>query len=127
MWLSLPIYTGVYRDSSIFIYLYMLILSLAVVCVVLMMQKASSTNLCCHLQSRSAGAKQLLEKLGPGAVFISSSNDCSVMAGQGTIAVELLEQVTIRTCTCIIPVLYPYSAGLLLEIVSRGREELFKY
>ena len=44
-------------------------------------------------QSRGAATKRVLEKLGPGAMFISSANDSNIMAGQGTIAVEFLEQV----------------------------------
>lgn len=48
------------------------------------------------LQSRSAATKKLLEELGPGAVFISSANEANIMAGQGTTAVEFLEQVCSR-------------------------------
>ena len=49
---------------------------------------------CIILQSRSAATNKLLEELGSGAVFVSSSNDANIMAGQGTIAVEFLEQVS---------------------------------
>lgn len=45
------------------------------------------------LQSRIKTADELLAKLGPGAVMIPSSNHVDIMAGQGTIAMELLEQV----------------------------------
>ena len=45
------------------------------------------------MQSRSAATKKLMEELGPGAVFISSANDAKIIAGQGTVAVEFLEQV----------------------------------
>ena len=50
---------------------------------------------CIHIfhQSRGAATKVVLEKLGPGAMFISSANNSDIMAGQGTIAVEFLEQV----------------------------------
>lgn len=49
-----------------------------------------------QLQSRGAAAREVLAKLGSGAVFMSSANDSNIIAGQGTIAVELLEQVGIR-------------------------------
>ena len=39
--------------------------------------------------------KKLMEELGPGAVFISPSNDIHTIAGQGTIAMEFLEQVSV--------------------------------
>ena len=47
------------------------------------------------LQSRSAATEKLMEELGPGSVFISPSNDTYTIAGQGTIAVEFLEQVSL--------------------------------
>lgn len=52
------------------------------------------------LQSRSAAMRELLAELGPGAVFISSANDSNIMAGQGTIAVEFLEQVCVLNAHC---------------------------
>ena len=39
--------------------------------------------------------EKLMAELGPGAVFISPSNDVHTIAGQGTIAVEFLEQVSV--------------------------------
>lgn len=53
------------------------------------------------LQSRSAATRELLAELGPGAVFLSSSNHPNIMAGQGTTAVEFLEQVCILNTHCI--------------------------
>ena len=50
---------------------------------------------CFHLlQSRRDTADRLLQSLGPSAVLIPPSNHPDVMAGQGTIAMEMLEQVT---------------------------------
>ena len=52
------------------------------------------------LQSRSAATRKLLEELGSGAVFIPSANDSNIMAGQGTTAVEFLEQVHVCVFVC---------------------------
>lgn len=63
-------------------------------------EAVSSNQLCRDIlmsvfQSRIKTADEVLAKLGPGAVMIPSSNHADIMAGQGTIAVELLEQVRI--------------------------------
>ena len=50
-------------------------------------------------QSRIKTADEVLTSLGPGAVMIPSSNHADIMAGQGTIATELLEQVHTYTYT----------------------------
>ncbi len=35
-----------------------------------------------------------MKTVGPQAAFVSSSNDADIMAGQGTIALEMFEQVS---------------------------------
>ena len=45
------------------------------------------------VKSRTETAEQLIQSLGPRAAFIPSSNHADIMAGQGTIALEMLEQV----------------------------------
>ena len=45
-------------------------------------------------QSRIRTADEVKARLGPEAVMVPSSNHADIMAGQGTIATELLEQVT---------------------------------
>ena len=45
-------------------------------------------------QSRVQTADEVKARLGPEAVMVPSSNHADIMAGQGTIAMELLEQVT---------------------------------
>ena len=44
-------------------------------------------------QSRIQTADEVKARLGPEAVMVPSSNHTDIMAGQGTIAMELLEQV----------------------------------
>ena len=47
------------------------------------------------LQARVRKTEEVLEKLGPSAVMVPSSDHPDIMAGQATIATELLHQVTI--------------------------------
>ena len=46
-----------------------------------------------HLQARIKCANEVLAKLGPRSMMIPSSQNPAVIAGQGTIATEFLEQV----------------------------------
>lgn len=52
------------------------------------------------LQARFERTEQLMQSLGPRAVLIPSANHPDVMAGQGTVAMEFLEQVAYNVeCT----------------------------
>ena len=44
-------------------------------------------------EGREEATRQVIEKLGENAVFLSSSNHVDVIAGQGTMALEILEEV----------------------------------
>ena len=45
------------------------------------------------LQGRRDAAAAIMKSVGPQAVLIPSSNHPDIMAGQGTISLEMLEQV----------------------------------
>lgn len=45
-------------------------------------------------QARKDTTQQLLSSLGPHAAFISSAEHDDIIAGQGTVAMEFLDQVT---------------------------------
>ena len=47
----------------------------------------------CSVQERDRVAKEVMAKIGPQAHFVSSCNHPDIMAGQGTLALELLEKV----------------------------------
>ena len=47
------------------------------------------------LQSRTETADGLLQSLGPRSALVPSSNHPDIMAGQGTIAMEMMEQVCV--------------------------------
>ena len=44
-------------------------------------------------EGREAATNKLIKEIGQDAVYLSSSNDLSIIAGQGTIALEMLEDV----------------------------------
>ena len=44
-------------------------------------------------QARKDTAQQILSRLGPHAILVSSAEHDDVIAGQGTVAMEFLEQV----------------------------------
>lgn len=44
-------------------------------------------------QGRREAAAAIIESIGPRAVLVPSSNHPDIMAGQGTIALEMFEQV----------------------------------
>ena len=64
-------------------------------------------------EGREATAKKLIQEIGDDAVFLSSSNDLRIIAGQGTIALEMLEDVPDLDAF-----LVPVSGGGMLSGVS---------
>ena len=47
----------------------------------------------CPPQARVETAASVMERVGPRALMVPSSNHPDIMAGQGTIATEFLQQV----------------------------------
>lgn len=56
-------------------------------------QEFNILQLLLKLQDGMAVATAIVKKLAPNSAFIPSSNHPDIIAGQGTIAMELLEQV----------------------------------
>ena len=64
-------------------------------------------------EGREAATNKLIQEIGEDAVFLSSSNDLNIIAGQGTIALEMLEDVPDLDSF-----LVPVSGGGMLSGVS---------
>ena len=64
-------------------------------------------------EGREAAANKLLQEIGEDAVFLSSSNDINIIAGQGTMGLEMLEDVPDLDAFLI-----PVSGGGMLSGVS---------